>query len=227
MRARAAVAALLALGACGPAITERPAPGASAPASRHSRFHRFRVEAVAAPTQIRHELALKEISRLPGAAGSGLKTQGLTTIKHSMATHTRFSTATNSSAVYAWYDDVILEVSVSSIVIHIPSEYAPGSCEYEIVLEHERGHGRAAREQAVEFAGKLERALMVSENIPTRFDPVIAPDIAAAAEQLKIAIDKVVNPVYERYEADEKEAQAKLDRPDPYDQVYRKCSNWR
>ena len=164
---------------------------------------------------------------LRGASGSGLKTQGLTTIKHSLATHTRFSTATGTKAVYAWFDDVILEVEISSVIIHIPSEYAPSSCEYAIVLEHERGHGRVARDTAVDLAGRLERALAASDGIPTRFDPVITTDFSTASEQLKADIAKIVDPVYDRYEKDEKEAQARLDRPDPYDAVYRKCTGWK
>jgi len=222
---RAALVLLALLGACGPSIIERPAAGGS-PSGR-GKFHRFRVLATAAPVQIRRDLSQREISRLPGAAGGGLKTQGLTTIKHSLATHTRFSTATGDATVYAWFDDVILEVSVSTIVIYIPKEYAPGSCEHEIVLAHERSHGRAAREQAVLFAAELERALSTAEGLPTRFDPVISTDFDAAAARLKEAVSKIVDPVYARYEKDEAEAQAKLDRPDPYDAVYRKCTGWR
>ncbi len=164
---------------------------------------------------------------MPGAAGSGLKTQGLSTIKHSMATHTRFSTAKGSNEVYAWFDDVILEVSISSVIIHIPKEYAPGSCEYQIVLEHERGHGRAARETAVKFAGKLESALGAATGVPTRFDPVISTTFDSASEKLKEAIAKIVDPVYDEYELDEKETQKRLDRPDPYDAVYKKCDGWK
>lgn len=225
---RPALWILLFLAACGPAVLERTMPG---PAGRsvpsRSRFHRFRVQVSVAPTEIRHDLALREIARLPGAAGSGLKTQGITTIKHSLATHTRFSTATGTKSVYAWFDDVILEVEISSVIIHIPKEYETGSCEYKIVLEHERGHARVARDTAVDLAGRLERALSSSEGIPTRFDPVITADISTASEQLKTYIAKVVDPVYDRYEKDEKEAQVSLDRPDPYDAVYRKCIGWK
>ncbi len=223
---RLALAALLLAASCGPAAGPRSRPPRE-PRSTGGRLHRFRVEVSAAPAEVRHDLTLKQIGRLPGAAGSGLKTQGLSTIKHSMATQTRFSTAKGSSEVYAWFDDVIMEVRISSIVIHIPKEYAPGSCEYQIVLEHERGHGRAARETAVAFAGKLEAALGAATGVPTRFDPVIASDFATAAEKLKEAIASIVDPVYDRYEVDEKEAQKALDRPDPYDAVYKKCDGWK
>ncbi len=199
----------------------------SAPSGGHGRFHRFHVVATAVTPEISHDLTLREVARLPGAAERGLKTQGLTTIKHSMATHTRFSTTKGTASVYAWFDDVILEVSVSSTVIHIPKEYAPGSCEYEVVLEHERRHGRAAREQTALLAEKLEAALSSAEGLPTRFDPVIASNFDAAAETLKAAVAKVVDPVYERYEKDEAAVQAALDRPDPYDAVYRRCHDWR
>ena len=219
-------ALLVLTAACAPATLQLPAP--EAPAREGGpRFHRFKVQTTAAPVEIRHHLTLEQISRLPGAAGSGLRTQGLSTIKHSLATHTRFSTAKGTKAVYAWFDDVILEVSISSIVIHIPKEYPPGSCEYQAVLEHERGHGQMARQMAVDLAGKLEQALSAAEGIPTRFDPVITTDFTAAAELLKAAIAKIVDPVYERYEAEDLAAQRSLDRPDPYDAVYRKCSGWR
>jgi hypothetical protein len=225
---RAALAALLLLGACAPSIVERSrSDEVRGLASRRPRSHRFRVLAASAPVEIRRDLTQKEISRLPGAAGRGLKTQGLTTIKHSLATHTRFSTATGDSAVYAWFDDVILEVSVSSIVIHIPKEYEPGSCEYAIVLEHERLHGRAAREQAVRLGSDLERALMAAPDLPTRFEPVIAANYDTAAAKLKAAVSAIVDPVYARYEKDELEAQAALDRPDPYEAVYQKCRDWK
>lgn len=227
MRARLLAGLLLASAACAPSALEKGGDAAGRVNPGRSRFHRFRVQTTAVPVEIRHGLSQKEIARLPGAAGSGLKTQGLSTIKHGMATHTRFSTATGTKAVYAWFDDVILEVAISSIVIHIPREYPQGSCEYEAVLEHERGHGRVAREQAADLARKLERALAASEGIPTRFDPVITTDFAAAAEQLKAAIATIAGPIYDRYEKDDAEAQERLDHPDPYDAVYRKCSGWR
>lgn len=218
---RRLLALLVLLAGCGgPEMLERPSPAAG-------RHHRFRVRATSVPTRIRRDLSLKEIGRLPGAVGSPLKTQGITLIKHSLATHTRFSSVKGTGEVYAWFDDVILEVEISSDVIHIPKEYPAGSCEHDIVLEHERGHGRVARETAMAFADKLERALMAAEGLPTRFDPVISRDFDAAAEKLKASIAKIVDPVYDRYEKDEKEAQARLDRPDPYDAVYRKCSGWK
>lgn len=220
-------AALLLLAACAGPSGDRPAPGEGAPPSGRGRLHRFKVEATQAATEIRHDKRLQEIAKMPGAAGSGLKTQGLTTIKHSLATHTRFSTARGEKAVvYAWFDDVILELAVSSVVIDVPREYPPGTCEYEAVLEHERGHGRVAREQAIRGAAKLEDALSAAEGLPTRFDPVISTDFDAAAATLQKAIDKVIDPVYARYEKDEAAAQRQLDRPDPYDAVYRKCRDW-
>lgn len=226
MTRRALGVLLLLAAACTPPSLERAEPGARNPGG--SRFHRFKVRTIASPEKIRHDLSLREIARLPGAAGSGLKTQGLTTIKHELATRTRFSTATGGKkGVYAWFDDVILEVAISSVIISIPREYPKGSCEYEIVLEHERGHGRTAVAQAAVLAERLEGALSAAEGLPTRFDPVVSDDIAAAAERLKSILDKVVDPHYERFEREHTAAQERLDRPDPYDAVYRKCTGWK
>lgn len=226
MRRGALAVALLLAAACAPPEHEPPRPEARKPGA--ARFHRFKVRTNASPEQIRHDLSLREIARLPGAAGSGLKTQGLTTIKHELATRTRFSTATGGKkGVYAWFDDVILEVAISSVIINIPREYPAGSCEYEIVLEHERGHGRTARAQAAVLAERLEGALSEAGDIPTRFDPVVSGDLEAAAERLKTVLAKVVDPHYARFEAEHTAAQERLDRPDPYDAVYRKCTGWK
>lgn len=220
--------AALALAGCAPSVVETAAPGAPVQRGR-ARFYRFHVLATASPVVIRRDLALEEIAKMPGAAGKGLKTQGLTLIKHALATHTSFKTSTGEAdtAVSAWFDDVILEVSVSSTVIFIPREYPPGTCEYETVLIHEREHGKYARVHAAAFARELEDALSHAGGLPTRSSPIVSTDYAAVADALKTALGRVVDPVYARYEKEEVKGQDDLDRPDPYDAVYRRCSGWR
>jgi hypothetical protein len=206
-----------------PAVQHLPVPHR---APRRSTY-RFRVLATTVPNEIRHDLSLSEIARLPGAVGSGLKTQGLTTIRHSMATRTRFETATRSLFVKAWFDDVIVEVSISSVVIYIPKEYPEGSCEYNAVLEHERGHGKLARENAADLAGEIEAEISWATGLPTRKNPMESPDHSAVEEILKDSLSRITDPIYKRYEEVEMREQAALDRPDPYDAVYRKCWNWK
>ncbi len=229
MRRALLLAALAAAASCGPAIVEdKPVEAARrAPRGTAGRFYRFRVSASAAPLEIRRDLALKEIAGLPGAARRGLKTQGITIIKHELATHTSFKTSIGDTAVSAWFDDVILDVRVASTVIHVPREYPPGTCEHDAVLAHERGHGRYARVHAAQLARDLEDALSRAEGLPTRSSPMIATDYASVAEELKRALSRVVDPIYARFEKEEAEGQARLDRPDPYDAVYRRCSNWK
>ena len=188
---------------------------------------RFRVLATTVPNEIRHDLSLSEIAQLPGAAGSGLRTQGLSTIKHSLATHTRFKTVAGGEMVKAWFDDVILEVEIASVIIHIPKEYPEGSCEYEAVLAHERGHGRLARENAAELAGELEAEISLAGGLPTVSNPMESPDYSAVEDILRSSINRIINPIYERYEREERRGQAALDHPDPYDAVYRKCTGWK
>ena len=197
-----------------------------APRSRRSAY-RFRVLATTVPNEIRHDLGLREIALLPGATGSDLRIQGLTTIRHAVATHTRFETATRSLFVKAWFDDVIVVVSISSVIIHIPLEYPEGSCEYEAVLAHEREHGKLARENAADLAGEIEAEISWATGLPTRKNPMESPDHTAVEDILKASISRITDPIYERYELDEKREQAALDRPDPYNAVYRKCRDWK
>lgn len=219
MRSRP-IALLLLLAACAPSKIDRPA-------SSRGRFHRFRVKATAAPNSIRHDLGLSEIARLPGGLSNSLHTQGVTAIRHGMATKTKFSSSTGDEAVSVWFDDVILEVSITSVTVYMPREYPVGSCEYLNVLEHERGHARAAREQAVYLASRLERTLGESAVLATPSDPVIADDYASAVAALKASIARIVDPVYAQYEKDAQAAQAALDAPALYAAVYRRCNGWK
>ncbi|MBI3288494.1 MAG: hypothetical protein HYZ74_03130 [Elusimicrobia bacterium] len=220
MRARAAFSALALLAAsCGPRLVERPAPFSRA--SRH-----FRVVSRAAPVVIRRDLDLSQVARLPGAAGSGLRTQGLTVIRHSLATHTNFRSEVGGTAITAWFDDVILELSVSSTTIYIPKEYREGTCEYNAVLQHERGHARLGREHAAAAARELEAAL-ASADLPTRAAPLVSVDYLAVAATLKASLGRIIDPVYKSYEAEDIRRQALLDEPDPYLSVYQACKGWR
>lgn len=225
MLRRLAVLLPLLFSACAPTKTAVENLPVAHRAPRRSTY-RFRVLATTVPNEIRHDLSLREIANLPGAVGSDLKTQGLTTIRHSLATHTRFETTTRSLFVRAWFDDVIVEVSISSVIIHIPKEYPEGSCEYGAVLVHEREHGKLARENAADLAGEIEAEISWAAGLPTRKNPMESPDHSAVEEILKASLSRITDPIYERYELDEKRKQAALDRPDPYDAVYRKCRNW-
>lgn len=215
---------LLASGCAGPVI-EYESP--SEPLIAGARHRRFRVMATAVPVKIRHDLPLSEIARLPGAARPGLRTQGLTLIRHSLATHTRFRTVSDERKVSAWFDDVILELRLSSVTIHIPREYRESSCEYKAVLLHETGHVAQARRSVAAAARRLEAALAPAEGLPSSVLPLTAADFESAAEALRVSIAHLIDPIYDGYEKSEAEAQSALDTPDPYDVVYRSCSGWK
>lgn len=225
MRPGPLAALALSLAACAPGAPyvpdrmpeDRPRP---------RRTTRFKVATASAPMRVRHDLSRAEIAELPGAKGSRLKTQGLTLVKRSLATHTRFSTSNDERTVRAWFDDVIVTLSVASITIFIPKEYAKGSCEYKAVLEHERGHGRIAMERAAVAAKRLEDALAHAKDLPERAAPIEADSHDAAAKALQEKVQSVLGPVYDRFEDDLEAAQASHDRPDPYDEVYRRCKDW-
>jgi len=118
-------------------------------------------------------------------------------------------------------------VSLASVTIHIPREYAQGSCEHGMILAHERLHAEQAQRSLASVGLELEEALSWAEDLPDRTHPITAPDFAAAADALRARVARVVDPIYARYEKQEAERQAELDWPDPYEAVYRACKDWK
>lgn len=226
MRGALFLASLAFLAACAP---KRIHPVSAPPgAVAHTRrIGRFKAEVRIAPFTNRTDLTLAQVGKLPVAARKGLKTQGITLIKRSMAVNTRFTTATRRGSVQAWFDAVTVELAIDEAVIHIPTEYPAGSCEYRAIFEHERKHARLAGEKAKEFRERLEDAMIYAEDLPTAEFPMKASDAGDAAEQLKRKIAAVTDPVYREFEESLDRAQDELDRPDPYDAVYKACSGWR
>jgi hypothetical protein len=187
---------------------------------------RSRVRSVVAKPAVRRDLGARAIARLPGAA-RGARVQGLTLIRRSMAVRQTYSTDSDASTVSAWLDEVDVTISLSPITIYIPKEYPEGSCEHKALMAHEAEHARVAAAAAAAAARELERVFARASELPSRERPIVASHPAEVVKALKLAVDKILDPVYERFEKDLDREQAELDEPAGYDKLFSRCAGWR
>lgn len=178
------------------------------------------------PTVLRRDLDLKELAVESGGAG-GVRPQGLTAVGHQLRFQSLVDAETALGRTCVWFDQVTVDLTPSSIQIFIPKEYPDGSCEYEAILAHEREHERVHRETLTAAAADIHAALEAATWLPARGNPLETGDRAAAEEELKAKIRRVVEPVHASYKEKLALAQADLDRPDLYQWVSKRCSGWK
>lgn len=177
---------------------------------------------------LRRDLSLAELAaESRGEAGAPGKPQGLTEVEGQLAFRTLVNGDTAGGRSCIWFDEVRVDLTPASIQIFVPREYRESSCESLAVLEHEREHERVHRERLAAAVKDVASALNAAKWLPSRGNPVEAPDRAAAEAALDAKLRKVVTPVYEKYREDLKAAQAELDKPALYEWTSRRCSGWK
>jgi len=180
------------------------------------------------PTVLRRDLDLKGLAaESGGAASGGSNPQGLTAVGHQLRFQSRVEAETARGRTCLWFDQVVVDLTPSSIQIFIPTEYADGSCEYDAILVHEREHERVHRESLTAAAAEIHAALEAADWLPGKGNPFETNDRAAAQAELESKIRRVVEPVYASYKEKLALAQADLDRPDLYQWVSKRCAGWK
>ncbi len=184
------------------------------------------------PTVLRRDLDLKGLAiESRGGSSGGSNPQGLTAVGHQLRFQSLVQAETARGRTCVWFDTVTVDLTPSSIQIFIPKEYPDGSCEYDAILVHEREHERVHKETLTAAAAEIHAALQAAAWLPARGNPLEitdrATDRAAAEEELKAKIRRVVEPVYASYKEKLAIAQSDLDRPDLYQWVSKRCAGWK
>jgi hypothetical protein len=179
------------------------------------------------PAVIHNDLPLSKLAEMSPLIGSEKgKLQGLTSVDHSMAVRFRPGIEGESPAC-VWFEQLTVDVTPAAVDILVPSEYPPGSCEYEAVLAHEREHEAVHREllekTAIEVRGVLDRFA----DLPTRGKPAMAATRKGVEAELSTMISHEIEPAFERFKAELAERQAALDAPGTYAWVRKRCTGWK
>lgn len=227
MRARSlACTALVAAAACGRA----PSGGAGCPPDpSKARAPVFEVVVSSKPTQVRRDLDMAALARLPHSENLDGKLQGLTVFQHRLAVRTEIAVTRPffGGQACAWLERVTVDLTPVQAVIYTPSDYAEDSCQTEQILAHERQHEETHREVLAEEAESMRRALAAAADLPGPGAPLPAADRPDAERLLGQRVDEAASPVYAGFLEELGRRQAVIDLPENYRWVARRCPSWK
>lgn len=124
-----------------------------------------------------------------------------------------------------WVTSADVEISYHQLDVNIASEYEPGSCEYEAVLDHEYEHVEVAQEILRPYARQISVAL-TSLAIPTAHLPSVANSPEDAREEVEEVFRRTLHPVRDKINRALEVNQAVVDTKENYRRTWRRCQNW-
>jgi hypothetical protein len=118
---------------------------------------------------------------------------------------------------------VAIKLEFSRIDVYVSSEFRPGSCPYKETLAHENIHVSIFRNTLKRYSAlirtELERAVQVSE-------AASGSNPQEVVDELQRRVKNRIDPYFQQFERDQKEANAAIDTPENYRQEQLKCPLW-
>lgn len=109
--------------------------------------------------------------------------------------------------------------------IYVAREYPRGGCNYRAILAHEEAHVRTTRTVIDRYRTRLHWVL-TSLRIPTAERPRLTDSPEQAEQEIGALMRELAEPVFEEIAGALREAQARLDSPRSYRQVFASCRRW-
>jgi hypothetical protein len=155
----------------------------------------------------------------------GLKNSGLTRSRTEFRTEPRYRLAKfRDGKTCVVLESVKVKWRVEDVIVDVAREYAPGSCQYKAVLDHENEHVRITRETFAEFAPRIkERLERAAAEVRPQWGRDDARDVIdrltkqiSASGKAELAIAKV----------ELARRQAAIDTRESYRDVAARCDKW-
>ncbi len=115
-----------------------------------------------------------------------------------------------------------VEIGLKQLDVIVDRRFVPGSCERQAVLDHERQHVEVFREAVRHYLPALERAL-AGTALP--LDIHVADHRAARAAYLGPITDSL-RPIFDAINGRARDGNTRLDMPESYAAVFKRCSGW-
>jgi len=119
-----------------------------------------------------------------------------------------------------------LTIGYNTLDVYIDKKYLPGSCEYEVVKEHENYHVRVSQEAMMFFKPDIEQAL---ETALSHIEPEFAYSPQEAQEVFNRQFNRVmreIQPLIDYINAKIAEKNYIIDTPESYAETSALCNNW-
>jgi len=148
---------------------------------------------------------------------------GITYAESTYGTKAQSSAAPARGGYCVYLTSLDVDFGWRRMQVYVASEFAPGSCEYNSVLDHENRHvavnNGALREYAPRFRAEIERILRLQQPVFTR-----NPD-AGMHTALK-TVDSAMAVVFSQFQDTMAARNAPLDSASNYAATAELCANW-
>jgi len=171
----------------------------------------------------------RQISRLHGSRGGASRKRGwrpigltLTELKFRM----KISINTLPRQGYghcATAGAVEAELGYGDITVYVDKRYRKGSCQYRSVIEHENEHVAIFRNTLDRYAPRLEDRLTQAAE---KLKPVAANTPDQAAERLKKALQRQMEPLFKEMNRTLDSKNNSIDTAASYEREQARCSKW-
>jgi len=114
-------------------------------------------------------------------------------------------------------------VGYDAIDVYILRKYQRGSCEYSVVLNHEREHVVVFESTLSEYLPRLRSTI---EESAVSIEPIRSRDRNKAAQQMRRELSDAVSGLLDEISATLDRRNARLDTIESYRRLQRECSSW-
>lgn len=135
-------------------------------------------------------------------------------------------TQTGAHSVCVQVQDLKLTLGYDVLDVYIDKKYKPGSCEYEVVKEHENYHVRVSQEAMKFFKPDVEKEL---KKAVAKLKPVTVASSAEAQSAFNQQFQQVIQdlqPLITHINAKIAEKNYIIDTPESYAATTKLCKNW-
>jgi len=124
-----------------------------------------------------------------------------------------------------WVASADVELAYRQLDVNIASEYEPGSCQYEAILDHENEHVQVARSIMGPYAQQIYASL-TTLSIPTPDLPSVADSPEQARAEVHKVFKRLLTPVRDKMHRVLRAKQAEVDTRENYRRTFRQCRRW-
>jgi len=149
---------------------------------------------------------------------------GLTTSQSEFRFSTQVRYYRRSDGLYCVHlKSVDAHLNQRNTTIYVAREFARGSCNFDVVYEHEKQHMRIHYRTLQEYAPRVKRAL---QRLVQRLDPRVVRTVAEVRNAYVDTINDGVEPLLEAMEEENRRRNQALDTPENYARESAKCPTW-
>ena len=170
--------------------------------------------------------SLQQINAIAGSHGmlrKGFLVLGMTEIRIDSGINVRFQGAPRGQSTCVSVSKVEVRFGLKNHIVHVPREYARGSCQFRFVMRHEMAHVDVNRRTVRKYATVLKNEM---RSALRRTGAVAAPTMVQGQNAQTAVIQKVLDDVTARFYAERERLHAVIDQPGGKYAAGNQCRGW-